>query len=103
MDVIVPVPAFDGLRARLKPGDAKCPHLSFDENLEASCAVHDIPEYENSPCWVYGNPDADPDFEVKRGRPCPVGQFLRSGGGDHTAGLATIAVDELEDLGPWPT
>jgi hypothetical protein len=102
MAVIIPGPSKDGLRALMKPGNVMCPYLSFDWRMQASCAIHDLPFFEGSPCWTYGNPDVDPDFIAKRGRPCPVGKLLRERGDNHTEGIHTSTLGELEDLGPWP-
>lgn len=92
----------DGLMGAMKPGGESCPHLSF-EGVTARCAVHDRPEYEGSPCWTYGNSDVDPDFIVKRGRPCQVGLAVLGRGGlcevHPEARQTTLA---LQTLGPWP-
>lgn len=95
----------EGLQAALKPDEVACPHLSFD-GVEASCAVHDRPEYKGSPCWTYGNSDVDPDFAAKRGRPCQVGIMMKSRGG--VVALRPKAaepppVGELKTYGPWPS
>lgn len=103
MPVIIPVPTRKGLHAAMKPGDVRCPYLSFDWRMQASCAIHNLPFFKNSPCWTYGNPDVDPDFESRRGRPCRVGKHLRSLlGTNHTEGIPTATLGELEDMGPWP-
>lgn len=99
----MPVVIRVGDRAKLKPGGVVCPHLSFD-GTEASCGVHDEPWYKDTPCYVYGNPDIDPDFAVKRGRPCMVGQYIQQRGGlkvVNPQAANTIAAEDLEDLGPW--
>jgi hypothetical protein len=105
MFVVIPVWTDQGVRAKAKPGGRPCPHMSHD-GPTASCTVHDRPEYQGSPCWIYGNPDVDVDFEVKRGRPCMVGSHIQREGGlpvlqPHLL-VNPIGVDELEDLGPWP-
>ena len=94
----------DGLRTAWKPGSKACPHLSFD-GVQASCAVHNRPEFGDSPCWVYGNSDVDPDFAHRKGRPCRVGaMFLEKGGYTTFQPEAAKAVpaEDLEDLGPRP-
>lgn len=99
MFVVVPHVGENGtVRALAKPGGVRCPNLSWGPQ-GASCAVHDLPEYEGSPCWVYGNPDVDPDFEHKRGRPCPVGEYMRRGG----RGLPETSehAGPVEDIGRW--
>lgn len=101
MAVIIPGPSKGGLRALMKPGMSRCPYLSFNVNNKASCAVHDLPFFKGSPCWVYGNPDVDPDFEVKRGRPCLVGKHLRANEVKTQDVYATTTLGQLEDLGPW--
>lgn len=106
MDVVVLVIKENGeKKACLKRGGFACPHLSL-EGDQASCAVHELPEYEHSPCWIYGNPDVDPDFAAKRGRPCPVGVQVKKAGGLHVlkpeAMHDRLTVDDLEVLGDWP-
>jgi hypothetical protein len=94
------------LRAFLKPGNVGCPHLSF-AGREASCAVYDRKEYAGSPCWVYGNSDVDPDFEMKRGKPCIIGKFYRGRKDDLPKGAKSpdrfkrCVLNDLEDVGPW--
>ena len=87
------------LRALVKPGGVQCPHLSLD-GKHATCTVHHRPEYVGSPCYRYGNPDEDPDFEPKRGRPCPVGKLHQISGRPHT--VPRVQLSDLEDVGPWP-
>lgn len=103
MPVVIPVWTEDGVRARVKPGDMPCPHLSYEGSV-ASCAVHDTPEYVGSPCWTYGNPDVDPDFAPRRGTPCRVGKMLQEHGGVPVVSPERLVRREvvLEDLGPWP-
>lgn len=105
MLVVVPVWTQKGVRARYKPGDMPCPHLSYEGPI-ASCAVHETPEYIGSSCWTYGNSDVDPDFVPKRGRPCPVGKLIQDQGGVPLVfpdRLKRRVVDVmLDDLGPWP-
>jgi len=106
MAVIVPVWTLKGVRARYKPGDMPCPHLSYEGPI-SSCAVHDTPEYQGSPCWTYGNSDVDPDFLAKKGKPCPVGKLIQDQGGVPLLSPERLTKRvrdfELEDLGPWPT
>ena len=88
-----------------KPGDARCPHLSFD-GTNAKCAMHDKKAYLNSPCHVYGNGSIDPDFFNKKGKPCPVGKRIQEMGGlfvVHGAKYGKILnAGDMDDLGPWP-
>jgi hypothetical protein len=98
------VPIRVGDRMKWKPGGVMCPHLVFQEGTTiATCAVHSEPWYKDTPCFVYGNPDIDPDFELKRGRPCPVGKIIQEGGGliKLRPGLKKATIEELEDVGPW--
>jgi hypothetical protein len=91
-----------GLMGVWKRDYEACPHLSFD-GVTARCAVHDRPEYKGSPCWTYGNPDVDPDFASKRGRPCMVGEaVLEQGGLYKIHPKARQVAMELQILGPWP-
>jgi hypothetical protein len=102
MPVVIQSHEENGVRAKMKPGGKACPHLSY-EGSEASCGVHDKPEYKGSPCWIYGNPDVDPDFAAKRGRPCLVGKLVKDRGGSlkMLPSLEWAKMEELEDLGPW--
>jgi hypothetical protein len=88
-----------------KPGDARCPHLSF-EGTTAKCAVHDQQFFKESPCHTYGNGVIDPDFYHKRGKPCPIGELIQSKGGlfaVHGEKYGRVLnADDLRDFGPWP-
>ena len=65
-----------GDRAKLKPDGVQCPHLSYD-GLDAKCSVHNETWYKDSPCFVYGNPDKDPDYAHTRRSPCRIGEMFR--------------------------
>lgn len=92
-----------GDKAIAKPGDICCPHLTFDvRTKQAACAVHDKPWYKDTPCFVYGNPDLDPDYEPKRGQPCRVGQMIIEHGGlSAVRPISWAKVEDLEVLGEW--
>lgn len=95
----------EGLKAALKPHYEACPYLGLDGD-RTKCLVHKRPEYQGSPCWTYGNPDVDPDFEVKRGRPCAVGQVVLEKGGLcrlFPQAAQPPLVQTLKVLGPWFT
>jgi len=49
---------------------------------------------------VYGNPDYDPDFESKRGKPCLIGQKIVADGG--MSSVKWAGIDEMEDMGEVP-
>jgi hypothetical protein len=98
MFVVVPVVGPWGLHAVAKPDNVRCPNLLADSEGKLSCAVHDLPEYKGSPCWIYGNSKVDPDFICKRGKPCQVGTLWQQRGGFPVPAHTT---DQLEDLGPW--
>jgi len=103
MDVAILVDADDGLKVAWKPGGQACPHLSF-EDTQAGCAVHARPEFKGSPCWTYGNSDADPDFAHRKGKPCRVGELIQQGGGCaaiHPGVSEPTRAQDLEVLGPW--
>lgn len=85
-------------RFKMKPSGGVCPNLSIGEDGEASCAVHDEPWYSSTPCFTYGNPDQDPDYALKRGRPCRVGEMFREQRLDVTEGAERKTFDELEDM-----
>ena len=98
MDVIIRV----GDNAVLKPHGIACPHLQIDGST-CTCKVHEEPWFIDTPCHVYGNPDIDPDFEIKRGKPCRVGQMIVKKGLRnvyHTADF-NPDVSKLKVLGPW--
>lgn len=97
MWVIVPVQVEEEIRACVKPAGQECPNLSFDDEMMASCSVHNLPEFRNSPCWVYGNSEVDPDFYLWAGKPCQVGESYRSKGGVSRC----PKVNEVKDAGPW--
>ena len=101
MAVIVIVPGSDGAMAAMKPDGVVCPHLSV-EHGQVSCAVHHHPDFEGSPCHVYGNSDYDPDFLCKRGQPCSVGKFVKENFIDVFKGARRVELGELEVLGRWP-
>ncbi len=103
MDVAIIVDGDDGLGVAWKPGGQACPHLSFD-GTQALCAVHDRPGYVGSPCWTYGNSDADMDFAHRKGKPCRVGEMIQRGGGCaviHPDITEPTRTQDLEVLGPW--
>ena len=106
MMVIIPVKENGEWRAKMKPDGMPCPHLSY-EGTKASCAVHDEPIYEGSPCWVYGNGLIDPDYAATRGRPCRVGEMYQKDGGLKKARpdlfQLRVKAKRLEDLGPFET
>jgi len=91
--------------AMAKPPDRACPHLSFLEG-KASCAVHDTSWFKKTVCHVYGNPDIDPDFAPKRGKPCRPGASILSGGGLHVThphlDLDPMPPEDMDHLGEWP-
>lgn len=101
MPVVILSPGANGEhQAVFKSAPMVCPHLSFAEG-RASCAVHDLPEYQGSPCHIYGNASYDPDFLCKRGKPCQVGLLLLASGRDVCAGASTPLLSDLDVLGPW--
>jgi hypothetical protein len=59
---------------RLKPSNYRCPHLDSNQK----CKVHDMPWYESTPCYIYGNSYIDPDFYLKRNKPCPIGEGIKN-------------------------
>lgn len=104
MPVVVPVKVDGEWRAMAKPGNVPCPNLDLSGDL-AKCEVHGEDVYVESPCWIYGNPDADPDFEGKRGKPCVVGSMIRQRGGIKATHSQLVNIrlskNEMEDLGSW--
>jgi hypothetical protein len=52
------------------PGDGPCPHLRGDEPGSFSCAVHDRPWYNETPCQEYGQIESRPDT------PCRIGSYI---------------------------
>ncbi len=106
MMVIIPVKENGEWRAKLKPGDVPCPHMTY-EGTKASCAVHEEEIFQGSPCWIYGNSYVDPDYIGKRGKPCPVGKLYQNKGGfvqlRPKPFEQSITTDEMEDLGAFPS
>jgi len=54
-DVIVPIPSKkkNVVIGAYKPANALCWHLSFDEEGNAVCAIHNDPIYKKCPCHDY--------------------------------------------------
>jgi len=100
MPVVILSLGEEGPQAVFKDGNVICPHLSFTDGL-ACCAVHGLPEYQGSPCHIYGNAAYDPDFLLKQGKPCPVGLLLLASGHDVCVGALPAKLSDLEVLGPW--
>jgi hypothetical protein len=96
----VVIPSGNGMEGLWKPGGVVCPHLSFEGRV-ASCAVHHLPQYEGSPCHIYGNSDYDADFLPKRGLPCLVGRMLLNSGRDVCKGAARVDLASLEGVRVW--
>lgn len=102
----MPVVIRVGDRAKMKPGGVLCPLLVFEDG-NATCSVHEEEWYKETPCFVYGNPDVDIDFEAKRGAPCPVGGLVQKRGGLKVfnpsvfEGHNLVKVEDLQDLGDW--
>lgn len=76
----------------------RCPHLQF-EGETASCAVHDEPWYEKTPCFVYQNSDIDPDYFGKGDQPCKMGPYIKK---QHSLPIyGEPPPEQLEYLGPF--
>lgn len=85
-----------------KPAGVQCPNLSFDENGDASCGVHDEPWYDTTPCHTYQNSEKDPDFFIKKGQPCKLGPMAREREGGQLVQLGKkVKTPELEYLGEY--
>jgi len=95
--VTMPVIISDGVNWYWKPGDAVCPHLDCS-STRVVCGVHGEQWYKETPCFVYGNPDIDPDFIVKRGKKCSIGSALQQESFDFDR-YKKPSLDELEKLG----
>jgi len=54
-------------------GDRPCIHLRGEKSGEYSCAVHDKPGYETTPCFAHGQ------FEWKDS-PCRIGEYILKNG-----------------------
>ena len=92
-----------GDKAVAKPGDICCPHLKLGSDNKMTCAVHDEPWYKDTPCFVYGNSDLDPDYLCKRGQPCGVGlKIIEHGGLSAVRPIGWAKTEDLEVLGDWP-
>jgi len=55
----------DNLKARM--GDESCQHLEGDKPGEYSCAIHDYPWYEETPCFQHGQIEQE-DSDCRLGR-----------------------------------
>lgn len=51
-----------------------CPHLRGDEAGKYSCAIHDEPWYEETPCFSHGQ------IERNENEPCRMGTYIMSRG-----------------------
>ena len=51
-------------------GKGRCKHLRGDKPGEYSCAVHDFPWYEETPCFAHGQIERSPD------EPCRLGVYV---------------------------
>ena len=80
----------------LNPADVLCPSVTW-EVTKATCAVHEEPWYNKSPCYVYGNHLVDPDFACKAGKPCGVGAMIQRKGGLHVV-KCEFPQARMEDL-----
>ena len=102
MPVVIPVKENGEWRAKMKPGGWRCPHLSYNGSI-ASCAVHEESIYRGSPCWIYGNSEADPDHAANPTRPCMVGKYHQEAGGLQNSKLVQLGPPPtMEDCGLWP-
>jgi len=80
-----------------KPGNVICPHLEiFSETV--TCRVHNEPWYVDTPCFIYGNPDSDPDFIVKQGKPCNIGTAYKIAGGFDFSRYEQPAFADLKEI-----
>jgi hypothetical protein len=83
-----------------KPGGMRCPNLVFDKEDKASCKIHDRPWYKQTPCYVYQNSALDPDFTLKRGKPCMLGPMLAKAYRMPEYGEAPRELERFEDFEP---
>ena len=49
-------------------GAKRCPHLRGDVPGDYSCAIHEHPKYEETPCHSHGQIESSPDNECRLGR-----------------------------------
>jgi len=49
-------------------GDGPCKHLEGDKPGNYSCKLHNYPWYKETPCYQYGQIEADPSDECRTGR-----------------------------------
>jgi len=47
--------------------DTKCKHLIGDTPGQYSCAIHDKPWYEDTPCFSHGQIESSPDAPCRMG------------------------------------
>jgi Fe-S-cluster containining protein len=55
---------------RFKPDGERCPHLRGDAPGKYSCAVHDHPQYQETPCFDFGQIEESPED------PCRIGMYI---------------------------
>jgi len=63
-----------------KESGKMCPHLQFNDN-EAFCSVHNMPWYEDTPCYKYTQ------IERSEKSPCRMGEHLKKRGRDSRESL----------------
>ena len=54
---------------RHKPGGERCPHLRGNTAGEYSCAVHDHPQYSETPCFEFTQVEQEDS-------PCRIGTYV---------------------------
>ena len=55
---------------KYKPSGTRCQHLRGDAIGQYSCAIHDYPWYEETPCYGHGQVEQSPDD------PCRIGEYM---------------------------
>lgn len=55
---------------KFKPSGVRCPHLQGDKPGEHSCAIHDQPWYNQTPCADFGQIESSPEDA------CRMGEYL---------------------------
>ena len=58
----------DNLTVIGENGRERCPHLRGECPGEFSCAIHNEPWYDETPCFSHGQIEKSPDTECRMGR-----------------------------------
>lgn len=88
-----------GNRLKNKMAGTLCPNLYVASDGTTTCKVHDEPWYKNTPCFVHGNPDIDPDYAANPKKLCAIGVCYRTQRPPKAVLTNVTTTWALEDIG----